>query len=105
MNTHTTASENASWISAVLSQTTVSCIEELVFRIFLSNTRGLEAFNWDAIADVLVETSFPQLRTIRFSAEIDTAYLGSVVRLDQPEVMDLIRRKLPTWAARGVLSV
>jgi hypothetical protein len=99
------ASENLSWIPIILSQITPSCIEELVFHIVVSDPEDFKAYNWDALTDILVETSFFRLRSIHFHAEVEVAYLESVVRLDQPKVMDLIRRKLATWAALGVLSV
>jgi hypothetical protein len=102
---HVAASENLSWIPTILSHITLSRIEELVFHIVVSDPKDLEAFNWDALTNTLVETSFPKLRTLQFHAEVEIVYLESVVRLDQPKVADLIKRKLPTWATLGVLSM
>jgi hypothetical protein len=102
---HVEASENISWIPVVLSQIVPSHIEELEFHIVVSDPKDLEAFNWDAITNILVKTSFSRLRTLRFYAEMEVAYLESVVRIDEPKVMELISRKLATWAALGVLSM
>ena len=95
-------SVNQPWIPIILSQIATSGIEELVLCVFVGRG-GLEAFNWDAIADIPAETSFLHLRTLRISAKFDSLYSGFDVSCDQSEVMDLIKRKLPTWAARGVL--
>jgi len=99
------ASENLSWIPVVLSQIVPSRIEELEFHIVVSDPKDLETFNWDAVTNILVETSFSRLRTLRFYAEVEIVNLESVVRLNQPKIMELISRKLPTWAALGVLSM
>ena len=102
---HVAASENLSWIPVVLSQIVPSRIEELEFHIVVSDPKDLETFNWDAVTNILVETSFSRLRTLRFYAEVEIVNLESVVRLNQPKIMELISRKLPTWAALGVLSM
>jgi hypothetical protein len=101
LDPHTTASQNGSWIPVILSQIATSCIEELVFHILILEYGQLDLFNWDALANILVETSFTQLRTIRFCPEMEVGDIGSLTVLPfrGPEVMDLIRSKLPTWAA------
>ncbi|KIM91685.1 hypothetical protein PILCRDRAFT_810967 [Piloderma croceum F 1598] len=102
---HVEASENHSWFPGVLSQIVPSRIEELEFHIVVSDPKDLEIFNWDAVTNILVETSFSRLRTLRFYVEVELAYLETVVRLDEPKVKELISRKLATWAALGVLSM
>jgi hypothetical protein len=67
-------SVNGSWIPIILSQIATSGIEELVFRICVLDRRGLEAFDWNAIADIPAETSFPHLRTLRISGEFDNPH-------------------------------
>ena len=89
----------------ILSQIIPSRIEELEFHLVVSDPKNLEAFNWDAIANILVETSFSRLRTLRFYAEVKVDHLESVVRLYEPKVTELISSKLPTWAALGILSM
>jgi|SRR5882762_4570621 len=85
----------SSWIPVVLSRVSGSCIEELVFQLVVG-------CNWDALGEILVQSSFPKLRTIRVTSRLVGGLLVPVNMY--PEMMGLIRRKLPTWSALGVLS-
>ena len=92
----------SSWIPAILSQISGSCIEELVFQVVVRDAQSLKTFNWDALADILVPSSFPKLRTIRIIPR-NIEHLTYVN--DDSEVMGLITHKMSTWIALGILSL
>ena len=80
----------------------MSGVEELVFTLVVSGP-SLEGFCWDALANVPVEASFPRLQTARFFVEGFYPMDGRLW-FDECEVVELIRCKLPTWAALSVFA-
>jgi hypothetical protein len=99
------SSVNTLWIPTILSNVTPSPIEELVFCFLAHSSRDFEHYNWTALTDILVETPFPRLRTIRFYVECLDVDSQTRVRLHPTEWTNMIRHKLHTWDALGVLHV
>jgi hypothetical protein len=92
----------SSWIPAVLSRASGSCIEELVFHLVVPLPQAFKAFDLDALGNILVQSSFPKLRTICVMSSLAGGLLIPVNTY--PEMMGFIRRKLLTWSALGVVS-
>jgi hypothetical protein len=64
----------------------------------------LKTMNWDDLADILVQSSFPQLQDLRIILEERGSRYIPQQRIYHPKVVTLIKRKLSTWDALGVLS-
>ena len=94
----------SSWIPTILSQLPGCCIEGLKFQFVVADMEVLQTMNWDVLADILIQSSFPQLQDLRIILEERGSRYIPQQRIYHPKVVKLVRRKLSTWDALGVLS-